>query len=102
MTDADISKIIKWVIIVLLAGFVGQFGKSFAVHLIERVKNRRKSKEKMDDYDGPQGLRQSEDKEKCEFLPSETEEFSDTDKEKAKQEKKIAKALAKQKKKEVK
>ncbi len=35
--DIDFLKIVLWVLIVLLAGFIGQFGKSFAKHLIEKT-----------------------------------------------------------------
>jgi len=33
--------VVKWVGIVLVAGFIGKFGKSFAIHLIERRKKRK-------------------------------------------------------------
>jgi hypothetical protein len=38
MNDIDYLKILKWVLIVLLAGFIGQFGKSLAKHLMSRAK----------------------------------------------------------------
>jgi len=34
-------KIIKWVVIVLVAGFIGQFGKTFAQHVIDWFRRRR-------------------------------------------------------------
>jgi hypothetical protein len=34
-------QIMKWVLIVLAAGFIGQFGKSFAQHVMNRVKRKK-------------------------------------------------------------
>lgn len=36
LNQIDFYKVLFWVIIVLVAGFIGQFGKSFAKHLMER------------------------------------------------------------------
>jgi len=33
--------VLKWVLLVLVAGFIGQFGKSFALKLIERRRSKR-------------------------------------------------------------
>jgi len=33
--------ILKWVLLVLLAGFIGQFGKSLAQHILARVRKKR-------------------------------------------------------------
>jgi hypothetical protein len=41
MNDIDYQQIIKWVLIVILAGFLGQFGKSFATYLIERARKKK-------------------------------------------------------------
>ncbi|HVO64981.1 MAG TPA: hypothetical protein VMT12_00735 [Syntrophales bacterium] len=41
MNDTDYQQVIKWVLIVLAAGFVGHFGKSFAEYLIARAKKKR-------------------------------------------------------------
>jgi hypothetical protein len=41
MNDIDYQQIIKWVLIVLAAGFIGQFGKSFATYLIARAKKKK-------------------------------------------------------------
>lgn len=41
MNDVDYQQIIKWVIIVIAAGFLGQFGKSFATYLIERARKKK-------------------------------------------------------------
>ena len=42
MELAEVSSVMKWVLLILLAGFVGQFGKTFAQHLLRKV---RKEKE---------------------------------------------------------
>jgi len=41
MNDVDYMRILKWVLIVLLAGFIGQFGKSFAKYLMERARRKK-------------------------------------------------------------
>ena len=41
MDDIDYLKIGKWVLVVLVAGFVGQFGKSLAKQFMSRVKLRK-------------------------------------------------------------
>jgi hypothetical protein len=41
VTLEGVWDVLKWVLLVLAAGFIGQFGKSFALKLIER--RRRKS-----------------------------------------------------------
>ena len=41
MNDIDYHQIIKWVIIVIIAGFLGQFGKMFATYLIDRAKRKK-------------------------------------------------------------
>ena len=33
--------VLKWVLLVLVAGFIGQFGKSFALRLIERKRRKK-------------------------------------------------------------
>jgi hypothetical protein len=38
MTEIDYFQIIKWVLIVLAAGFIGQFGKSLATYLIKKAR----------------------------------------------------------------
>jgi hypothetical protein len=38
MNDIDYHQVIKWVLIVLAAGFIGHFGKSFAAYLIARAR----------------------------------------------------------------
>jgi hypothetical protein len=39
-------EVLKWVLIVLAAGFVGQFGKRLADHLIGRSRRRRVARER--------------------------------------------------------
>ncbi|MBW2648318.1 MAG: hypothetical protein JRC53_00640 [Deltaproteobacteria bacterium] len=99
MTEFDYLKIAKWVLIVLLAGFIGQFGKSLAKHLMEKARLKR------------QGLPQSEEtmptpgREHIKGSPTGVKELPTdagqdiSQEEKAKQEKKLAKTLAKQRKK---
>jgi hypothetical protein len=41
MSDIDYQLIIKWVIIVIVAGFLGQFGKTFATYLIEKARKKK-------------------------------------------------------------
>ncbi len=41
MNDIDYWLVIRWILLVLAAGFIGQFGKSFAKHLIARVRARK-------------------------------------------------------------
>jgi len=36
LNQIDFDKVLFWVIIVLVAGFIGQFGKSFAKYIMER------------------------------------------------------------------
>jgi hypothetical protein len=43
MSDIDWLNIIKWVLIVLIAGFIGQFGKMLADHIAARVRMKRPS-----------------------------------------------------------
>jgi len=93
MNDINWLNILKWVLIVLLAGFIGQFGKSFAKHLMEKARLKRET-EAMTSQERLKEVDAINDQGKTD-LPEEA-------KERAKQEKKLAKALAKQKKKEAK
>jgi len=38
MIDIDYVQVIKWVLIVLLAGFIGQFGRSLATYLMKKAR----------------------------------------------------------------
>lgn len=38
MADFDYIQLIKWILIVLAAGFIGQFGKSLATYLIKKAR----------------------------------------------------------------
>lgn len=38
MADIDYFQILKWVLIVLSAGFIGQFGKSLATYLMKKAR----------------------------------------------------------------
>jgi hypothetical protein len=75
MELADVSSVMKWVLLVLLAGFVGQFGKTLAQHILRKIR-----KEKQDPANEKRMVR-------------ETPVLTD---------KKLLKTLAKQKKKEAK
>ena len=103
MTEFDYLRIIKWTIIVLLAGFIGQFGKSLAKHLMKKARLKKeglllKAEETTcptdrgpveDTCSGAKGLPSGAVQE---ISPEET----------VKQAKKLAKTLAKQRKKEAK
>ncbi len=41
MNDIDYQQIMKWVLIVIVAGFLGQFGKSFASYLIAKARRKK-------------------------------------------------------------
>jgi hypothetical protein len=41
MNDIDYQQVIKWVLIVLAAGFIGHFGKSFAEYLLARARKKK-------------------------------------------------------------
>ena len=41
MNDIDYQQVIKWVLIVLAAGFIGHFGKSFAEYLLARTRKKK-------------------------------------------------------------
>ena len=70
----------KWVLLVLLAGFVGQFGKTFAQHILRNIRKEKEAPAKESPADEKRMIR-------------ETSVLTD---------KKLLKTLAKQKKKEVK
>ena len=80
MELADVSSVMKWVLLVLLAGFVGQFGKTFAQHLLRNIRKEKEAPAKESPADEKRMIR-------------ETSVLTD---------KKLLKTLAKQKKKEAK
>jgi len=99
MPDLDYLRIIKWILIVLLAGFIGQFGKSFAKHLMERSRLKRNERAaKIDITTSAASQNNSHETHRAVEPPP----VDMPPEEKAKQDKKLAKALAKQKKKETK
>jgi hypothetical protein len=53
VTLEGVWNVLKWVLVVLAAGFIGQFGKSFALKLIER---RRRKKTDSDSASSPHRL----------------------------------------------
>jgi hypothetical protein len=115
MNDIDYLKIIKWVLIVLLAGFIGQFGKSLAKHFMSRAKMR---KSKLTNGSGIKTFPETTDRElkkspvsQPEIQPvgslreevlTKTDQDAGLAKEEAKKKKKELKALTKQQKKEAK
>jgi hypothetical protein len=113
MDDLQYWKIIKWVLIVLLAGFIGQFGKSLAKYIMEKTRAKRAREESSPappststdgalsgDTDHP-ALITTPSQGNAAVLP-EDNRAADQAKEEAKLKKKELKALAKHKKKEAK
>jgi hypothetical protein len=90
MNDIDYRQIILWVIVVLAAGFIGQFGKSFATFLISLVRKKKSSTEVKDS--GLAVKKPDEGK-----VPM---DMSETTIAQAKTEKKALKAMLKEKKKQ--
>jgi hypothetical protein len=80
MELAEVSSVMKWVLLILLAGFVGQFGKTFAQDLLRKIRKEKEAPAKESPADEKRMIR-------------ETSVLTD---------KKLLKILAKQKKKEVK
>lgn len=99
MDEINWLNIIKWILIVLLAGFIGQFGKTYAKHLMEKT---RAMKGKSAERKHEAVISSGESKEERLPPPQGRDVSSGQTKAMAKQEKKVAKALVKQKKKEVK
>ncbi len=105
MNDFDYWKILKWAVIVLLAGFVGQFGKSLAKYFMAKGKELRKEK---GPDDAGQSILQIHNDSPADSPLAVNDNKSypdlavDAAKERAKQEKKALKTLEKQKKKEAK
>jgi hypothetical protein len=52
-SEIDWLEVLKWVLIVLAAGFVGQFGKRLADHLIARSRRRRIVREQTQALESP-------------------------------------------------
>jgi hypothetical protein len=105
MNEIDYLRILKWIIIVLIAGFIGQFGKSFAKHIMTKAREKKLRLGISGNADKtPLEPKKIEKPANREVEAVEPEQSSDTEdvKEKAKREKKAAKALVKQQKKEAK
>jgi len=111
MSDVDALKILKWVLIVLIAGFIGQFGKMLASHLIAEARNRRRNRKNREPEHPspgtdapPASLAETGDREKEEPVRKEDPSLKSADERKAesKARKKELKAAAKMKKKEAK
>ena len=95
----DFWQTMKWVLIVLIAGFIGQFGKTLAKYIMERLRAGKgeasSGTEKQRVIIETAGEKDLSPKIPEDMPPEQAEE-------RAKQEKKALKALAKQKKKEAK
>jgi preprotein translocase subunit SecF len=115
MNDIDYLKILKWVVIVLLAGFIGQFGKSLAKHLMSRAKMRKSKSPNGSEITTVPKTTDHELKESAisqpeiqpvgsirEEVVTKADQDSGLAKEEAKKKKKELKALTKQQKKEAK
>jgi hypothetical protein len=99
MPDLDYLRIAKWILIVMLAGFIGQFGKSLAKHLMEKARLKREGpSSKIEETPPITASGRIEDTPRIEEPPPATI----SSEEQAKQDKKLAKTLVKQKKKEAK
>ena len=102
MNEFDYWKIAKWVIIVLLAGFIGQFGKSLAKYFMTRGKGLAKGKPS---ENVGQTVLQPDSNGQVNSPPAgkEIKSYADREenaaKERAKEDKKALKTLTKQKKK---
>ena len=99
MDDINWLNIIKWVLIVLLAGFIGKFGKSFAKHMMEKARLKR---ERAVESETEAAIPQDILKETGSISDQGQTAFSQETKDRTKQEKKVVKAISKQKKKEAK
>jgi hypothetical protein len=91
MINIDYQQVIMWVLIVLAAGFIGQFGKSFAAYLISITRKKKNLTET--EESGRTDKKPEEEK-----LPVSVSETAGTQ---AKTEKKALKAFIKQRKKEL-
>lgn len=95
-----IAQAFKWALVVLVAGFIGQFGRKFAEYLIERARRKKKAtaaaeRALRESRSGPPETSSEsvpQDAEGSKSLPDPSKEA----KTKAKLEKKMAKAKAKQ------
>jgi len=38
ISNIDFGRILKWVVIVLITGFIAQFGKSFATYVMKKIR----------------------------------------------------------------
>ncbi len=92
------TQVATWALVVLVAGFIGQFGRKFAEYLIERAKRKKIQKQLLGNETGKQKPVEAE---KTDTLPA-VDDLGDSTKEAkeiSKQKKKAAKALTKQAKK---
>jgi hypothetical protein len=90
MFDIDYQQVILWVLIVLAAGFIGQFGKSFATYLISLARKKKNSG----------GAEKSGSADNTREEGKSPADVSETATRQAKTEKKALKAMIKEKKKQ--
>ena len=95
MELADVSSVMKWVLLVLLAGFVGQFGKTFAQHILRKIRKEKEAPAK----EAPAKEVPAKEAPPKEALADEKRMIREMS---VLTDKKLLKTLAKQKKKEVK
>ena len=91
--DIDYLLVIKWILIVLLAGFIGQFGKSLATYLIKKARGAKA-------IDGPEATRGIEPPKQPQQSAAPAFVIPEKPNLAGKAEKKAAKALIKMRKKE--
>jgi len=107
MNEIDWFKILKWVVIVLIAGFIGQFGKMLATHLVARAGIKKKTasealvqKGKAQDAENRPALQNAAEKSGEMQINTAPESLLPTSEAPAQDEKKALKNSAKQRKKE--
>ena len=81
-------QVVKWVLVVLVAGFIGQFGRHFAKLILER---RRQAKLEAERLQGPQAIAYDGEKAKLELEKKRSKELAKLEKKRAKAEVKKAK-----------
>jgi hypothetical protein len=106
ISNIDFERILKWVVIVLITGFIAQFGKSFAAYVMEKIRTRktleRQEQDSVDNRQAPQWPTPSPRRDSAEGLEPETvkDVTSPEEKVQAKLQKKELKAQIKKQKKD--
>ncbi|OPY89079.1 MAG: hypothetical protein A4E72_01214 [Syntrophus sp. PtaU1.Bin208] len=105
ISTIDFGRILKWALIVLITGFIAQFGKSFAKYIMEKIRRKkpleRQEPDSLDDVRAPLRPNLSPDRDLAKA--EEPEALTDTapleEKDQAKLRKKALKAQVKEQKK---